>query len=138
MKEALRSDLLQGVTRGDLCLPPFVDEPADAHLQLCARGSPIHSQHVEPGTIHGLEGQGVLKPGVRRRVELSGGEQSAVALDPGPIALKAQRGRPPRVYRRLDQLLPAGPTKRPRAFAFQLSTREHNPIFINILRGRLD
>src|SRR5258706_15571606 len=131
-----RAELLQHVTRGDLCMTPLVDEPPDANAQLLTRLGACGFQPGKPWTIDRFERQPGLKAGLRYGVKRRGPLETALSSCVGAITLEAHRpalgpNRPPHA---------AGPTERDWAFALQLAARQRNPLTANHFarRGRLE
>ena len=100
-------DPLQRVPRGDLRLAAAIREPAElVREHRGARGRALGLEHLEPRAVDRLERQRRLKALGRRRVQLPGGFQRALALDFGAVALETQgsarrraAGPPPSVRR---------------------------------------
>ena len=72
---------LERMARGDLGLAPPVHELTGADAGASTRGGALHPQHVEPGLIDRLEGQGVLKTCLRGSVDLSRGANASIAVE---------------------------------------------------------
>src|SRR5262245_17333304 len=119
-------DLLQRATRGDLRAPPLVHvDPCALPLDV-ARFGARGFERGEPRLVPRLERELSLKPLLGRGVERGGGAERALAIELQPVALEAERppwAREPAIHR-----VPALRAYRLRAFAFELSAREANPL----------
>ena len=121
----------------DLVRVPARSRPARDLTPLALR-----SKAEETRPIDGLERQQRLKAGVSGRVDVARGAQGPVAIELGPVALKADgparwhhpAGVPGPGGRLALEPRPAGVAQGPGARALQLSSWERNPLSTNNLR----
>jgi hypothetical protein len=82
---------LKRMPRRDLRLPPSIGVPPNAHLPGRAVCQPRRAQSIEPRLVDPLERQGRLKPGLGGSVDLTGGSDGPLPLQPFAVTLETER-----------------------------------------------